>query len=63
MPHAAKASRKGGRVAVAKVLPRTLLDNTTAAGAPDKVLARVGAIAAPGAISAFGSFLAAEIPW
>ena len=36
-----EALRTGGKAAVAKVLPRSLLENTTASGTPDEVLARV----------------------
>jgi len=35
------ALRTGGKAAVAKVLPRSLLENTTASGTPDEVLARI----------------------
>ena len=35
------ALRSGGKAAVAKALPRSLLENTTASGTPDEVLARV----------------------
>jgi 5,10-methylenetetrahydromethanopterin reductase len=35
------ALRTGGKAAVAKALPRSLLENTTASGTPDEVLARV----------------------
>jgi len=40
-PRLVEAQRAGGRAAVAKALPRRLLENTTASGTPDEVLARV----------------------
>ena len=36
-----QALRAGGKPAVAKALPRALIENTTACGTPDEVLARV----------------------
>jgi alkanesulfonate monooxygenase SsuD/methylene tetrahydromethanopterin reductase-like flavin-dependent oxidoreductase (luciferase family) len=36
-----EALRRGGKAAVAKVLPRRLLEDTTASGTPDEVLGRV----------------------
>jgi len=35
------ALHTGGKPAVAKALPRALIENTTACGTPDEVLARV----------------------
>jgi len=40
-PALLEALRSGGKAAVAKALPRTLLEDTTASGTPDEVLARV----------------------
>src|SRR5262249_29238547 len=40
-PMLMRALTTGGKAAVAKALPRTLIENTTACGTPDEVLARV----------------------
>ena len=40
-PMLLEALRAGGKPAVAKVLPRPLIESTTACGTPDEVLARV----------------------
>src|SRR6185503_11543577 len=40
-PMIQEALRSGGKAAVAKALPRSLLENTTASGTPDEALARV----------------------
>jgi alkanesulfonate monooxygenase SsuD/methylene tetrahydromethanopterin reductase-like flavin-dependent oxidoreductase (luciferase family) len=40
-PMLMQALQTGGKAAVAKALPRTLIENTTACGTPDEVLARV----------------------
>jgi alkanesulfonate monooxygenase SsuD/methylene tetrahydromethanopterin reductase-like flavin-dependent oxidoreductase (luciferase family) len=40
-PMIAEALRRGGKPEVAKVLPRSLLENTTASGTPDEVRARM----------------------
>jgi alkanesulfonate monooxygenase SsuD/methylene tetrahydromethanopterin reductase-like flavin-dependent oxidoreductase (luciferase family) len=40
-PMLLEALRTGGKAAVARALPRSLVENTTAAGTPDEVVARV----------------------
>ncbi len=40
-PMIAEALKRGGKKAVAEILPRSLIENTTATGTPDEVLARV----------------------
>lgn len=40
-PMLLEALRKGGKTAVARALPQSFIENTTAAGTPDEVVARV----------------------